>query len=101
MGEKMRPVRKITKEEEGVRIVSGILKQNPVKPEPVGTIVLLAFRVTGYSPDCDGSLMATVEHIDKDGETTGWKPDPFGLDSDSELVVTPEELKGLFVEQAK
>lgn len=99
----MRPVRKITDEEEGHRFVpvAGLAnvitsKRNPVEPEPVGTIVLMAFRVTGYTPDCDGSLMAKLDHINKDGDESGWSPDSIGLYPESELVVTPKELKALF-----
>lgn len=73
-----------------------VMRRDPVEPEPVGTIVLLAFRVTGYRPDCDGSLMATLEHIDKDGDTTGAKLKNMGLYSSTELVVTPDELRAMF-----
>lgn len=98
----MRSVREITKEEEGHRFVpcktidAITSRRNPVEPEPVGTIVLMAFRVTGYDPDCDGSLMARLEHINMKGETSGITLDHLGLYPDSELVVTPEELKALF-----
>jgi hypothetical protein len=101
----MRPVRKITAEEENYRtepLASGpnvrafITKRDPVEPEPIGTIVLTAFRVVGYDPDCDGSLMARLEHIDKDGEPTGWEQNAVGLYPDTELVVTAEELRSLF-----
>ena len=98
----MRPVREITDDEENARVVPFVgtnfvtVKRNGVKPEPEGTIVLMAFRVTGYDPDCDGSLMARLEHIDKDGEPTGWEPRHLGLNSDTDLVVTPEEWRAFF-----
>jgi hypothetical protein len=97
----MRPVREITAEEEQARDVEfapGMFttKRNSVEPEPVGTIVLTAFRVVGYDKDCDGSLMARLEHIDKNGEPSGWAPNCVGLYPDTELVVTPEELQKLF-----
>lgn len=99
----MRPVRNISEKEEGHRYVkiAGLAnaitsKRNPVEPEPIGTIVLMAFRITGYTPDCDGSLMAKLDHIDKDGNESGWSPDSIGLYPDSDLVVTPAELKALF-----
>ena len=100
----MRPVREITSEEENYRTVELIpgnpnmltSKKDPVEPEPVGTIVLMAFRITGYDPDCDGSLMAKLEHIDKDGETTGWTPSQLGLYPSTDLVVTAEEWKAMF-----
>ncbi len=96
MGCKLRPVREITAEEENFRteplfVAPGIeavtSRRDPVEPEPVGTIVLLAFRVVGYDPDCDGSLMARLEHIDRDGDASGWEPNCLGLYPNSELVV--------------
>lgn len=97
----MRPVREITSEMENLRSVEfapgmETLKRDPVEPEPVGTIVLMAFRITGYKQDCDGSLMATVAHIDKDGEESGWEQDCIGLTPHSDLVVTADELRQLF-----
>lgn len=93
---RLRPVREITAEEENFRTVPffkapGIdahtSRRDPVEPESVGTIILMAFRVTGYDPDCDGSLMARLEAIDKDGEPGGWEPNCIGLYPHSELVV--------------
>lgn len=98
----MRPVREITAKEENFRMepVPGasfdVIRRDPVKPEPEGTIVLVPFRITGYDKDCDGSLMARLEAIDKDCEPTGWETDSHGLYPTVELVVTPEELKALF-----
>jgi hypothetical protein len=98
----MRPVREITSEEARCRVEpiegtrAGIFMCDPVEPEPVGTIVLMAFRVTGYDKDCDGSLMARLERIDSDGEPTGWEPTHIGLHQTTDLVVTPEEWRGIF-----
>jgi len=99
----MRPIKEITPEEENFRIeVSSIspnievIRRDAVKPEIEGKIVLMAFRVTGYDRDCDGSLMARLEHIDKDGEATGWEPRNLGLYPDIGLVVTQEEWGGMF-----
>ena len=97
----MRPVRKITKEEENYRTVEfapGMFtsKKDPVEPEPIGTIVLMAFRITGYRPDCDGSLMAEVAHIDRDGDETGWTENSIGLYPDADLVVTADEWAAMF-----
>lgn len=91
----MRRIREITAEEENFRgeaIAPGafMVRRDPVEPEPVGTIVLLPFRVTGYDQDCDGSLMARLESIDLDGRRTGWDPDCIGLGSG--LVVGEAEL---------
>jgi hypothetical protein len=98
----MRPVREITADEENFRFETKgpfeVIRRDPVKPEPEGAIVLMAFRVTGYDPDCDGSLMARLEHIDKNGQTTGWTPDAIGLYGDCELVVTLEEFQAMFKE---
>ena len=104
----MRLVRKITAKEENFRVEKigstiGIIKRDPVETEPVGTIVLSAFRVTGYDPDCDGSLIARLEQIQIDGsnETTGWCPSHLGLYPQTEIVVTQEELRSLFEKAQK
>ena len=106
----MRPVKEITAAEENFRTEpfyktvtseGRIVKRDPVKPEPEGTIILVPFRITGYDADCDGSLMARLEAIDKDGETTGWETNCHGLYPTTDLVVTPEELKSLFGANAK
>jgi len=73
-----------------------IVKRDPVMPEPVGTIVLMAFRITGYEPDCDGSLMAQFECIDTKGESTGWEPRQIGIYPDVDLVVTLDEWRSMF-----
>jgi len=96
----MRPVREITSEEENLRFEQScgyqVSRRDPVKPEPEGTLVLLAFRVTRYEPDCDGSLMACLEHVDRDGHSSGWKPSRIGLCHDSGLVVTEDEWERMF-----
>ncbi len=98
----MRPVREVTAEEENFRMqpMGGfdVIKRDFVEPEPVGTIILCAFRITGYSKDCDGSAMVRAEHIDKDGDATGWDIDSIGLYPSTELVVDEIELKKLFGE---
>lgn len=106
----MRPVRHPTAEEENFRLEPmfspeeiqanprlgdmSASKRDPIEPEPVGTIVLMAFRITGYDQDCDGSLMARLENIDEDGDTTGWNPGQLGLYG--ALVATLDEWKGFF-----
>ena len=98
----MRPAREITEKEENFRTerMEGtpflVSRRDPVEPEPVGTVVLMAFRITGYDRDCDGSLMARLDRIDKGGEETGWSPDKIGLFPDSTVVVTSEEWKAMF-----
>jgi hypothetical protein len=37
-----------------------------------------------------------LEHIDKDGETTGWTPTHLGLYPSTDLVVTEEEWNAMF-----
>lgn len=98
----MRRVREISAEEENFRAEAdevnpniGFIRRNPVKPEPEGTLVLVAFRIAGYDSDCDGSLMARLQHVDLDGKSTGWTADCVGLYPDSELVITEEELREL------
>lgn len=101
----MRPTREITANEENFRIepratVGGAqiqtIRRDPIEREPVGTIVLQAFRITGYDRDCDGSLMARLDNIDKDGVETGWSPTHLGIDPSSTLVVTSDELAAMF-----
>ena len=108
----MRPVREITAEEENFRTeplfrptdpeyspelnIAHVIRRDPVAPEPVGTIILMAFRVTGYDKDCDGSLMARLENINKDSEASGWTTDSHGLHPDGDLVVTQSELTAMF-----
>lgn len=98
----MRPVSEITAAEENFRTepVPGaafdVIKRDPVKPEPEGTIILCAFRITGYRPDCDGSLMAEIEQIDKDGNVTGWTENAIGLYPSTDIVATLDEWRALF-----
>ncbi len=96
----MRPVREITAEEENFRIERRgnfeVIKRDSIEPEPVGTIVLIPFRIEGYDRDCDGSLMARLAGIDCEGEETGWTPRSIGLYHNTDLVVTLTELKSLF-----
>ncbi len=104
----MRPIRRITAKESNDRFVtqrSGdpfvVRRCDPVEPEPVGTIIVMAFRITGYDPDCDGSLMARLEHIDRSGNATGWEPTHLGLYPDCDLVVELGELRDLFQEKER
>lgn len=104
----MGPVREITSEEENFRMERlqpsdffAVIRRDSVEPEPIGTIVLMAFRVTGYDRDCDGSLMARLEQIDKDGECTGWDPTNIGLYPNTDLVVNIEEWKSMFGHHSK
>lgn len=102
----MRPVREITAEENNFRTVELIpgnpcfmmSKRDPIEPEPIGTIIITAFKITGYDPDCDGSLMARLEHIDKKGETTGWVADAVSLYPETDIVCTIDEWKQLFTD---
>lgn len=104
----MRPARYISAEEENFRtepMFPGddefarieVLKRDPVEPEPVGSIVLKAFRIVEYDQDCDGSLMARLENVDAQGQSTGWAPDCLGIDQRTTLVLENEqELRSLF-----
>jgi hypothetical protein len=62
-------------------------RRNGIEPVPVGTYVVMVFRVTGYDKDCDGSLMARLENVDRHGEETGFETTNIGLAPDSELIV--------------
>jgi hypothetical protein len=98
----MKRVREITSEEENVRVepfAQGpgfnaiTIKRDPVEPVPVGTVVAMVFRVTGYDPDCDGSLMARLKNLDADGRPTGWEPNSLGLYPNCTWVLDgPDEL---------
>lgn len=69
------------------------IRRDPVEPVPVGTYVAMVFRVTGYDPDCDGSLMARLEHVDDHGEATGWEPRAIGVTPTADVVLdSPAEL---------
>lgn len=97
----MRRVRNIEKEENfRIETLKGfeVIRRDSIEPETIGTIILTAFRITGYDKDCDGSLMARLEHIDKNGEPTGWDVNCIGLYPDTELVISKEELLDLFKE---
>ena len=95
----MRPVKDISDIENfRIEILKGfqVIRRNSIEPEPIGTIILKAFRIIGYDKNCDGSLMARLENIDKNGDVTGWDVTNIGLYSESSLVVTQDELKNLF-----
>ncbi len=96
----MRRIRKVTAAEENFRVepIPGFppnwthIRRDPVETEPVGTIVLMAFRVTGYDPDCDGSLMARLDQISMESlEETGMSTDSMGLYPTIGLVVSEVE----------
>ena len=77
-----------------------MMRQNFIPPEPVGTIILLPFRIKEYyNRDCDGSAMATLEALYVDEgklERTGWCTDCIGLGSNSGFVVRANELEDMF-----
>lgn len=78
----------------GLRAVT--LRRDPVEPVPVGTIVAHLFRVTGYDPDCDGSLMARLESVNSAGEAGGWEESHLGLYPDAWWIVDePGDLDAL------
>ncbi len=97
--ENLRPVRTISAEEENFRVVNmqhkylpdlptmSVIKRDPVEPEPVGTYVIQVFRISGYDQDSDGSLMARMENVDNEGNTTGWCVDKISLSWNDTLVV--------------
>lgn len=100
----MRLVRDVSKEE-NARIVPmpgfpytwTTIKRDPIEPEPIGTIILMAFRITGYDPDCDGSLMARLDSIQLDDlQETGMSLKHIGLYPNTDIVITEDELRQLY-----
>jgi hypothetical protein len=74
---------------------------NPIKP-PVGSYVAMVFRVTGYDPDRgetpESATMARLEHVDLDGETTGWEAQQIGLyDTTAQVLSEPGGLRAIGV----
>jgi hypothetical protein len=105
----MRLVRDIPPEEEIARVERRgrfyIVKRNPVEPEPVGTIVLLPFEITGYEQDCDGSLMAELDNLypyELEGNdfdisdlgSSGWEVSRVGINKG--IVISAESLVALY-----
>ena len=103
----MRQIREIPMEEENfhLEVVNGftVPRRDPVEPEPIGTIVLLPFRVIGYDQDCDRSLMARLANLTlfKRGELieSGWDASNIGLYPGDGFVVTEEELLAMFEQE--
>ena len=65
----MRFIREITSKEENFRVepltttpevIAKVIRRDFVEPEPVGTIVLFPFRITGYGRDCQLSTTKVV-----------------------------------------
>ncbi|WP_165689235.1 hypothetical protein [Mycobacteroides abscessus] len=55
----------------------------------------MAFRVTGYDRDCDGTLMSRLERVDVHGEATGWEENAIGLYPDTAWTIDNlNELRG-------
>ena len=99
----MRPVRDVSKEENyRVQVIGPGMTETvrePVEPEPVGSLVLLPFRVVGYDTQRDGTCTARLEHVNTDGSATGAyfsEASGIALRPTSALVVAEEEMPGLF-----
>ena len=72
---------------------------NQLKP-PVDSYVAMVFRVTGYDPDSgetpETATMARLEHVDLDGETTGWETNCVGLyDTTDRVLNEPGDLRAI------
>jgi len=69
----MRPLTDISDRENAKVIDLGqqmmTIHVNYVEPEPVGTIVLMPFRITGYTQDYDGSALTSLEPLFYDEDT--------------------------------
>lgn len=95
-------VKEITAEEENFRTEQlppnnfNVIRRDSIEPVPVGTYVVKIFKVTGYDKDCDGSLMARLENITKEGESTGWDADSLSLYPESSWIVeSPNDIDNL------
>lgn len=91
----IRPVHAIDPKQENPRMVPIMkgdmqfftLKVDPVEPEPVGQYVVCVFEIIGYDQDYDGSLMARLMSVDKDGKRTGAEMNNVGIYPEDTLVV--------------
>lgn len=96
----MRPVRDVSKEENyRVQVIGPGMTETvrePVEPEPVGSLVLLPFRVVGYDTQDDGTCTARLEHINTDGSATGGQASGIALRPASALVLAEGEIDSLF-----
>ncbi len=96
----MRPVRNVSKEENyRVQVIGPGMTETvrePVEPEPVGSLVVVPFRIAGYEAQPDGSCRARLEHINTDGSAVGGEASGIALRPTSALVVSEEELPNLF-----
>jgi hypothetical protein len=84
----LKRIKEITAEEENFRVEQhdsgfNVIRRDSIKPLPEGSLVAKVFRITGYDRDCDGSLMARMESVDKEGGATGWTVKAIGLHPDS------------------
>jgi len=84
----IRKIKEITAEEENFRVKQiaagvGVIRRDPIAPVPVGTLIVKMFKIVGYDADCDGSLMARLENVDKEGNVTGWTQNCIGLYPDA------------------
>ena len=97
----MRKIREITSEEENFRAEPFakkhfMVKRDSIQPEPIGTIILIPFKIIGYDQDCDGSLMARLTSVNLDYfDEAGWEVKNIGLYPNSGFVMTKKELKEL------
>ncbi len=98
-------VRDITPEEEEFRLEEiapnmSMVKRNPVELIPVGTIILIPFRIEKYGNDCDGSLLAHLANLNVYGDGTiddsGWEQSGISIDSNTCLVISQDGLVKLF-----
>lgn len=86
-------VRPLPEPDDGARLepIAGMnavtIRRDPVKVVPEGSYVAMVFRVTGYDPDCDGSLMARLQPVNRFGEAIGNERDCQGLYPDTEVVL--------------
>jgi len=97
----IKKIKEITAKEENFRTEQNEfgfhnIRRDSIEPVPIGTHIVMVFKVIGYDKDCDGSLMARLAHVDKNGEPTGWAPTHLGLYPDTDWIVdSPDEIDKL------
>jgi hypothetical protein len=77
----------------------GVIRHDFVPPVPEGTYIVMAFQVTGYGRDADGSALPELTHVGLDGKSTGWVESCVGLGDEIVILDHPTELRGLAQEK--
>jgi len=93
----MKLIREITAEEENFRLEKNFIKRDPVKVVEEDQILLIPFKITGFTQDCDGSLMLKLSALQIDTlEETGWTEQNIGIYPSTGFITNENELKSLY-----